>query len=109
LSRDVLPGGVFVFGASLGDHHLSYATGLRAGGAVVFGYVLVTCGAVVFSGYRRLAVFGAVNLAAVAVLGRGWRSTASRRSGAAGQRSLRPPSPSTCRRGDLYGALPRPA
>ena len=56
--------------ATLGDHHLAYGTGLRAGGLVVVAYVLATCGAVVFSGYRRLAVFGLVNLVAVTVLAR---------------------------------------
>jgi len=56
--------------ATLGDHHLAYGTGLRAGGIVVAAYVLVTCGAVVLSGYRRLAVFGVVNLVAVGVLAR---------------------------------------
>jgi hypothetical protein len=54
--------------AAQGDHHLAYGTGLRAGGLVVAVYVLTTCGAVVLSGYRRLAVFGLVNLIAVAVL-----------------------------------------
>jgi hypothetical protein len=54
--------------AALGDHHLIYGTSLSAGGLVVAGYVVATCGAVVFSGYRRLAVFGLVNLVAVAVL-----------------------------------------
>jgi hypothetical protein len=54
--------------ATLGDNHLAYGTGLSAGWVVVAAYVVVTCGAVVFSGYRRLAVFGLVNLVAVAVL-----------------------------------------
>jgi hypothetical protein len=53
---------------ALGDHHLSYSIGLTASTAVVTAYVVATCGAAVFSGYRRLAVFGLVNLVAVAVL-----------------------------------------
>jgi len=56
--------------AELGDHHLAYGTGLGAGGFVVAACVVATCGAVVFSGYRRLAVPGLVNLLAVAVLAR---------------------------------------
>jgi hypothetical protein len=54
--------------AQLGDHHLAYGTGLSADRVVVSAYVVATCGAVVFSGYRHLAVFGAVNVVAVAVL-----------------------------------------
>jgi hypothetical protein len=56
--------------AALGDHHVSYGIGLPAGLLVVAAYVGVTCGAVMFSGYRRLALFGMVNLLAVAVLAR---------------------------------------
>ena len=56
--------------AKLGDHHVSYGIGLPAGLLVVAAYVTVTCGAVMFSGYHRLAVFGVVNLLAVAVLAR---------------------------------------
>ena len=56
--------------ATLGHHHIAYGTGLRAGTAVVAGYVLVTCGAVLLSGYRGLAAFGLVNLVAVGVLAR---------------------------------------
>jgi hypothetical protein len=54
--------------SSLGEYHLAYRIGLSAGGAVVVAYVVATCGAVMFSGYRRLAVFGLVNILAVAVL-----------------------------------------
>ncbi len=54
--------------AELGDHHIAYGTGLSSGAVVVAAYIVATCGAVVFSGYRRLAVFGLVNLVAVAVL-----------------------------------------
>ena len=56
--------------AVLGDHHLGYSIGLHAGVLVVAAYVVATCGAVMFSGYRRLALFGVVNLIVVAVLAR---------------------------------------
>lgn len=54
--------------ARLGDHHLAYGTHLHAGFAISAVYVVVTCGSLVLSGYRRIAVFGVVNLVAVAVL-----------------------------------------
>jgi hypothetical protein len=54
--------------ARLGDHHLAYGTHLHAGFAISAVYVVATCGALVLSGYRRIAVFGVVNLVAVAVL-----------------------------------------
>lgn len=54
--------------AILGHHHLSYGIGLSAGLAVTAGYVAVTCGSMLFSGYRQLFIFGLVNLVAVAVL-----------------------------------------
>lgn len=54
--------------ATLGDHHIGYSIGLHAGFLIVVAYVAVTCGALLFSGYRSLAIFGVVNLVAVAVL-----------------------------------------
>ncbi len=54
--------------AELRPYHLSYGTGLPAGLLIIGGYVVATCGALLFSGYRRLALFGVVNLVAVAVL-----------------------------------------
>ena len=54
--------------ATLGDHHIGYAIGLHAGFLIVVAYIAVTCGALLFSGYRPLAIFGVVNLVAVAVL-----------------------------------------
>jgi hypothetical protein len=56
--------------AHLAHLHVSYATGLRSGSEVVAVYVLVTCGAFVLSGDRRLAAFGVINLVGVAVLAR---------------------------------------
>ena len=54
--------------AELGDYHIAYSVGLHAGFAIVAAYVLVTCGSLLFSGYKQLMVFGVVNLIAVAVL-----------------------------------------
>jgi hypothetical protein len=54
--------------ATLGDYHLSYGTGLHSGGPIVTAYVVATCGSLVFSGYRHVAIFGVANLFAVAVL-----------------------------------------
>ena len=56
--------------AELGHLHLAYDTDLRAGGVVVGAYVLATCGALLCSGHRDIALFGVVNLVAVAVLAR---------------------------------------
>ena len=54
--------------ASLGDYHISYGIHLHAGLAIVSAYVAATCGAAIFSGYRHVAIFGVVNLIAVAAL-----------------------------------------
>jgi hypothetical protein len=54
--------------ADLRHLHLAYTIDLRAGGLVVGAYVLATCGAAVFSGFRPVAVFGLINLVAVAAL-----------------------------------------
>ncbi len=56
--------------AHLGHHHIGYGIGLRAGLLVTAAYVAAVCGAMLFSGYRTLALFGVVNLIAVAVLAR---------------------------------------
>lgn len=56
--------------ATLATHHLSYSTDLHAGWLVVAAYVAATCGALLLSGYRDMAVFGVVNLVAVAVIAR---------------------------------------
>jgi hypothetical protein len=53
--------------ASLGMRHIAYTTDLRAGGLVVAMYVLATCGSLILSSYRDVAIFGVVNLIAVAV------------------------------------------
>jgi hypothetical protein len=54
--------------AELGSYHLGYGTGLRAGIWVVGAYILATCGSLLFSGVRNLALFGIVNLMAVVLI-----------------------------------------
>lgn len=56
--------------AELAHYHLSYGTGLDSGTLIVAAYVVATCGSLLFSGYRQVAIFGVVNLIAVAVLAR---------------------------------------
>ncbi len=56
--------------AELGHLHVAYDTDLHAGGVVVGAYVVATCGALLCSGHRDIALFGVVNLVAVAVLAR---------------------------------------
>lgn len=53
--------------SSLGARHIAYTTDLRAGGLVVAAYVAATCGSLVLSGSRDIAIFGIVNVLAVAV------------------------------------------
>lgn len=54
--------------ASLAGHHIDYGIDLPLGVAVVVAYVVATCAAALFSGYRQIAIFGTVNLAAVGVI-----------------------------------------
>ena len=54
----------------LGSYHLAYSIGLKDGLVVVGLYVAATCGALLFSGYRHILIFGVANLAAVIVLAR---------------------------------------
>jgi hypothetical protein len=49
--------------------HISYSVGLGDGGVLTGLYVVAVCGAFLASSSRRIAVFGAVNLVAVMVLG----------------------------------------
>jgi hypothetical protein len=56
--------------ARLGHLHVSYGTGIHDGVLIVGAYVVATCGSLLFSGYRHIAIFGVVNLIAVAVLAR---------------------------------------
>jgi hypothetical protein len=48
--------------------HLAYTIHLTAGVVVVGLYVVAICGALLFSGYRHVAIFGLVNLVAVVLL-----------------------------------------
>jgi hypothetical protein len=56
--------------AATHSYHLSYSVQLSHGGLVVALYVVAICGALLFSGYRHIAIFGLANLAAVVVLAR---------------------------------------
>jgi len=49
-------------------YHLAYSINISDGGLVVTFYVLAACGALLFSGYRHIEIFGIVNLVAVAIL-----------------------------------------
>jgi hypothetical protein len=57
-------------GATERRYHIAYAIGISHGGLVVALYVAVVCGALLFSGYRHVAIFGFANLVAVVVLAR---------------------------------------
>jgi hypothetical protein len=57
-------------GASLGHDHISYSISLHAGLLITGAYVVATCASAIFSGYRHIAIFGVVNLVAVAVIAR---------------------------------------
>jgi hypothetical protein len=57
-------------GATEHPYHLEYNVQISHGGFVVGLYVLAVCGALLFSGYRHIAIFGFANLIAVAVLAR---------------------------------------
>ncbi|HZQ57196.1 MAG TPA: DUF6629 family protein [Acidimicrobiales bacterium] len=56
--------------ATLAHYHVRYGVGLHSGTLIVVAYVVATCGSLVFSGYRDIAIFGVVNLVAVALLAR---------------------------------------
>jgi hypothetical protein len=56
--------------AAAHPYHLAYSVQLNNGGLVVAFYVLAICGALLFSGYRHIAIFGLANLAAVVLLAR---------------------------------------
>jgi hypothetical protein len=56
--------------SSLGHDHVAYNIKLHAGLLIVGGYVAATCASAIFSGYRHIAIFGVVNLIAVAIIAR---------------------------------------
>jgi hypothetical protein len=55
-------------GASEHRFHLAYDITISHGGFVVALYVVAVCGALLFSGYRHVEIFGFANLVAVAFL-----------------------------------------
>jgi hypothetical protein len=57
-------------GATEHRFHIAYEISISHGGVVVALYVAVVCGALLFSGYRHVAIFGFANLIAVVVLAR---------------------------------------
>jgi len=60
--------------ATINGHYVSYHVGLWHGGTLVVLYVLATCGSLLASGRGHVRAWGAINLAAVAVLA--WVNTA---------------------------------
>ena len=55
-------------GVTLAPYHLSYGLRVTDGLLIVVLYVVAVCGALLISGYRNVAIFGAVNLVAVIVI-----------------------------------------
>ena len=55
-------------GVKLSPYHLSYGIRVADGLLIVVLYVVAVCGALLFSGYRNVVIFGAVNLVAVIVI-----------------------------------------
>jgi hypothetical protein len=55
-------------GVELAPYHLSYGIRVTDGFLIVALYVAAVCGPLLFSGYRNVVVFGAVNLVAVIVI-----------------------------------------
>ena len=53
---------------TLAPHHLSYGVRVTDGLLIIVLYVVAVCGALLFSGYRDVVIFGAVNLVAVIVI-----------------------------------------
>jgi hypothetical protein len=49
-------------------YHVEYVVRISHGGFVVALYVVAVCGALLFSGYRQIEIFGLANLVAVALL-----------------------------------------
>jgi hypothetical protein len=56
--------------AHLGHDHVAYDIKLHAGLLISAAYVIATCGSAILSGFRRIAIFGVINLIAVAVIAR---------------------------------------
>jgi hypothetical protein len=56
--------------ASARPYHIAYSIRLSHGGIIVVLYVAAICGALFFSGYRHVVIFGLANLVAVAIIAR---------------------------------------
>jgi hypothetical protein len=56
--------------ATESSYHIAYSLTISHGGVVVAFYVLAVCGALLFSGYRHVELFGFANLVVVALLAR---------------------------------------
>jgi hypothetical protein len=56
--------------ATAHPYHIAYSVQLSYGGLVVVAYVTAICGALLFSGYRHVLLFGLANLVAVAIIAR---------------------------------------
>lgn len=56
--------------AHLERYHVAYGTGLGSGTVIVSAYLVATCGSLLVSSYRHVAVFGVVNLVAAAIIAR---------------------------------------
>lgn len=57
-------------GVRLAPYHLAYSVRLHDGLLITALYVIAVCGPLLLSGYRHVAVFGIVNLAAVIIIAR---------------------------------------
>ncbi len=55
-------------GATVHPYHLSYAVRVSDGLLIVTLYVAAVCGALLFSGFRNIAIFGFVNVIAVIII-----------------------------------------
>jgi hypothetical protein len=56
--------------ATAQPYHIAYSIRLSNGGFIVVLYVIAICGALLFSGYRHVLIFGIANLVAVAIIAR---------------------------------------
>jgi hypothetical protein len=57
-------------GVRLASYHLAYSVRLHNGFLIIALYVIAVCGPLLLSGYRHVAIFGIVNLAAVIIIAR---------------------------------------
>lgn len=58
------------FGARLRPYHVAYSLHMGYALPVIACYVVAVCGALLFSGYRHVVLFGIVNLVAIVVIAR---------------------------------------